>query len=49
MIAGYIFKLHKNKELARKMGEEGFKKAMNSYLWEQRIKGFDKLIEGLKS
>jgi len=48
MIAGYILKLLKNKELAQKMGEEGYKKAKNNYLWEQRIKGFNKLIEGLK-
>lgn len=48
MIAGYILKLLKNKELAKKMGEEGYKKAKNNYLWEQRIKNFYKLIEGLK-
>jgi len=48
MIAGYILKLLKNKELAQKMGEEGYKKAKNNYLWQQRIKGFDKLVEGLK-
>ena len=48
MIAGYILKLVQNKELAQKMGREGYKKAENNYLWEQRIKGFNKLIEGLK-
>jgi glycosyltransferase involved in cell wall biosynthesis len=48
MIAGYVYKLLKDKELAKKMGEEGYKKAQNNYLWEQRIKGFNKLIEGLK-
>lgn len=48
MIAGYILKLMKNKELAQKMGEEGYKKAKNNYLWQQRIKGFNKMIEGLK-
>lgn len=48
MIAGYILKLLKNKDLAQKMGEEGYKKAKNNYLWEQRIKSFYKLIEGLK-
>ena len=48
MIAGYIYKLLKDRELAKKMGEEGYKKAQNNYLWEQRLKGFNKLIEGLK-
>ena len=48
MIAGYIYKLLKDKELAKKMGEEGYKKAVNNYLWDQRIKNFNKLIEGLK-
>ncbi|MCL4386563.1 MAG: glycosyltransferase family 4 protein [Actinobacteria bacterium] len=48
MIAGYILKLVQNKELAQKMGKEGYKKAENNYLWDQRIKGFNKLIEGLK-
>ena len=48
MIAGYVYKLLKDKELAKKMGEEGYKKAQNNYLWEQRIKNFTKLIEGLK-
>jgi len=48
MIAGYILKLLKNKELAQKMGEEGYKKTQNNYLWEQRIKNFSKLIDSLK-
>ena len=48
MIAGYIMKLLKDKKLSKKMGEEGYKKAQNNYLWEKRIKGFNKLIEGLK-
>ena len=48
MIAGYILKLLNDKELAQNMGEEGYKKTKNNYLWEQRIKGFNKLIEGLK-
>ena len=48
MIAGYIYKLLKDKELAKKMGEEGYKKAINNYLWDQRIKNFSKLIDSLK-
>jgi len=48
MIAGYILKLLSDKELANKMGEEGYKKAQNNYLWEQRIKNFTKLIDSLK-
>ncbi|MCX6383386.1 MAG: glycosyltransferase family 4 protein, partial [Actinobacteria bacterium] len=48
MIAGYIYKLLKDKELAKKMGEEGYKKAVNNYLWDQRIKNFSKLIDSLK-
>ena len=48
MLAGYILKLLKNKELASKMGKEGRKKALNEYLWEQRLKGFIKLIGSLK-
>ncbi|MBA7619373.1 D-inositol-3-phosphate glycosyltransferase [subsurface metagenome] len=48
MIAGYILKLLNDKELAQNMGEEGYKKTKSNYLWEQRIKGFNKLIEGLK-
>ncbi|MCL4386749.1 MAG: glycosyltransferase family 4 protein, partial [Cyanobacteria bacterium] len=34
MIAGYILKLLQNKELALKMGGEGYKKAKNNYLWD---------------
>jgi glycosyltransferase involved in cell wall biosynthesis len=48
MIAGYILKLLIDKELSKKMGEEGYKKAKNNYLWEQRIKNFNKLIDSLK-
>ena len=48
MIAGYILKLLHNKELAQNMGAQGYRKAQNNYLWDQRIKNFNKLIGGLK-
>ena len=48
MIAGYIYKLINDKELSDKLGEEGFRKAVNNYLWEKRLKNFIKLIENLK-
>jgi len=48
MIAGFIYKLIKDKELASKLAEEGYRKAMNNYLWDIRLKNFIKLIENLK-
>ena len=48
MIAGYILKLLLNKELANKMGEEGYKKTINNYLWDDRVKNFIKVVENLK-
>lgn len=48
MIAGYILKLLLNKELASKMGGEGYKKTVNNYLWDDRVKNFIKVVENLE-
>jgi len=44
MLAEYIVKLLKNKELAQDLGIAGYKKVMQKYLWEQRLAGFEQAI-----
>ena len=48
MLSEYIVKLLVNKDLKDKMGTQGYHKVINNYVWQKRLKSFNKVIKSMK-
>jgi len=48
MLSEYIVKLLANKDLRDKMGMQGYHKVINNYIWQKRLKSFNKVIKSMK-
>lgn len=48
MLSEYIVKLLANKDLRDKMGTQGYHKVINNYIWQKRLKSFNKVIKSMK-